>query len=96
MLTEELRIEYDISVIATKDEWYQKIHPQQYVPALRDRDDATQEDLYVFESTACLQYLAAKYDSDGLWKGRSLKEQAEILSWVAFQTAGLGSVLVYF
>ena len=95
MLAEELKIEYEISVVSTKDEWYQEIHPEHYVPALRDRDATTQEDLYVFESTACLQYLAERYDLDGVWNGRNSKEKSQILSWVAFQTAGLGSVPVY-
>lgn len=77
-------------MIDTKDEWYRRIHPERYVPALRDRDPETREDLIVFESTACLQYLAERFDTGGEWSGRTAKEKAAVMSWTAYQTAGLG------
>lgn len=90
ILAEELQFPHVISVIDTKDEWYYKIHPERYVPALRDKDPETNEDITVFESTACLQYLVDRFDDDGIWCGRTLAEKAAVLSWTAYQTAGLG------
>jgi len=90
MLAEELGIDYDISVVVTKDEWYHSVHPERYVPTIRDQDAETKQDLYVFESTACLQYLADTYDKEGLWHGKTQYEKGNILSWLAYQTAGLG------
>ncbi|KAH9864481.1 hypothetical protein J1614_010415 [Plenodomus biglobosus] len=90
MLAEELNIAYDISVVDTKDKWYHSVHPERFVPTLRDQDPETNQDLYVFESTACLQYLAESYDEEGLWGGRTRAERASVLSWIAYQTAGLG------
>lgn len=92
MLAEEMGLEYDVSVVRTKDEWYHAVHPERYVPAICDQDPVTQESFFVFESTACLQYLAETYDRDGSWSGRTWKEKAEVLNWVAYQTAGMGYV----
>jgi len=92
-LAEELKLSYVLSVIDTKDEWYYKIHPERYVPALKDQDPETKKEVIVFESTACLQYLAERFDLDGVWTGRNAWERASVLSWTAYQTAGLGYVL---
>ena len=90
ILAEELQLPYIFSVIDTKDEWYYSVHPERYVPALKDRDPDTSKDFFVFESTACLQHLAGRFDTEGLWTGRSLDEKAAVLSWTSYQTAGLG------
>lgn len=90
MLAEELQCPYVVSVIDTKDEWYYKIHPERYVPALKDWDAVTNKEVIVFESTACLQYLAERFDADGYWNGTNTFEKGAILSWTAYQTAGLG------
>jgi glutathione S-transferase len=90
MLAEELDLDYEISVVVTKDEWYKHIHPERYVPTIRDQDSETKQDLYVFESTACLQYIADIYDKECLWNGKTQYEKGNILSWIAYQTAGLG------
>ncbi|KAF1362642.1 glutathione S-transferase [Lizonia empirigonia] len=95
MLAEELEIGYDISVVLTKDDWYQPIHPERYVPTIRDLDPKTKEDIYIFESTACLQYLADTYDKEGLWHGKTQYEKGNVLSWLAYQTAGLGATSKY-
>ncbi|OAL00906.1 glutathione S-transferase [Phaeosphaeriaceae sp. SRC1lsM3a] len=95
ILAEELQCPYIVSVIKTTDEWYSAIHPERYVPALKDFDAETQKDVVVFESTACLQYIADKFDSDGTWKGRNAWEKGQILSWTAYQTAGLGATAKY-
>lgn len=90
VLAEELDLPYLISVIDTKDEEYRQIHPERYVPALKDEDPESHEKIYVFESTACLQYLSDRFDQDGSWTGRNAWEKAQIMSWTAYQTAGLG------
>lgn len=60
------------------------------MPALKDQDPETEEEVTVFESTACLQYLADRFDNIGTWSGRTAKERSQVLSWTAYQTAGLG------
>lgn len=90
VLAEELDLPYLISVIDTKDEEYRQIHPERYVPALKDEDPESHKTLYVFESTACLQYLSDRFDQDGAWTGRNAWEKAQVMSWTAYQTAGLG------
>lgn len=90
ILAEELQFPHLISIIDTNDEWYYKIHPERYVPALRDEDPETKEEVILFESTACLQYLTNRFDDSGLWQGRTAWERAAVLSWTAYQTAGLG------
>lgn len=92
LLAEELQFPHVISVINSQDEWYYDVHPERYVPALKDRDPDTNKDLVVFESTACLQYLAERFDVDGTWSGKNAWEKAQVMSWTAYQTAGLGYV----
>lgn len=92
ILAEELQFPHFISVIDTKEEWYYKVHPERYVPALKDQDPVTKQEIFVFESTACLQYLAERFDTEGYWAGRNAWERAQVLSWTAYQTAGLGHV----
>jgi hypothetical protein len=56
---------------------------QELVPGGEEEDT-------VFESTACLQYLADRYSAEGVWSRKTAAEKAEVLSWTAYQTAGLG------
>ena len=84
ILATELGIPHVLSIIDTQSQWYYTIHPERYVPALKDRDAV------VFEGTACIQYLADRFDVDGLWQGQTAAEKAQVLSWMAYQTAGLG------
>lgn len=81
-----------IAVIDSKSQWYYQIHPERYVPALRDEDPESKKRVVVFESTACLHYLAERFDTEGIWSGRTAFEKAAVLSWTALQTGGLGSV----
>ncbi|KAF5581616.1 cytochrome P450 monooxygenase monooxygenase [Fusarium pseudocircinatum] len=90
ILAEELKTPYVLSIIDTKDKWFYKIHPERYVPSLKDRDAETGQDVIVFEGTACLQYLADRSDNKGEWAGRTAAEKGAVLSWTAYQTAGLG------
>lgn len=86
----ELQIPHVLSIIDTRDAWFYSVHPERMVPALKDRDAESGEDVVVFEGTACLQYLAEKWDKDGGWKGRTDAEKGAVLSWTAYQTAGIG------
>lgn len=94
ILAQELNIDYIISVIDTKSQWYYQIHPERYVPALKDWCSETKKEIIVFESTACLQYLSDHYDAKGSWSGRNAAEKAAVLSWTSYQTAGLGYILM--
>lgn len=95
ILLEELKISHVVSVVDTTEEWYSEIHPERYVPSLKDKDPQTGQTVIVFESTACLQYLADRFDSSGLWRGSTASERAAILSWTSYETAGLGATAKY-
>lgn len=90
ILAEELHIDCVAHIIDTKSQWYYQIHPERYVPALKDWCSESEKEVIVFESTACLQYLSNRYDTEGSWSGRNAAEKAAVLSWTAYQTAGLG------
>jgi glutathione S-transferase len=90
ILALELQVPHTISIIDTRDEWYYSIHPERYVPALKDLDAETGQDVVVFEGTACLQYLADRWDKEGKWTGRTAAERGAVFSWTAYQTAGIG------
>lgn len=95
ILALELKAPHVLSLIDTKDEWFYSIHPERYVPALRDQDPETGDDVVVFEGTACLQYLADRFDKKGDWTGRTAKERAAVFSWTEYQTAGIGPTAKY-
>ncbi|MCJ1401070.1 hypothetical protein MMC11_004282 [Xylographa trunciseda] len=95
IFAEELQFPHVISVIDTTDEWYYKVHPERYVPALKDEDPQLKKEIVVFEGTACLQYLAERFDVNGDWSGRNAWEKAQVLTWVAYQTSGLGPTAKY-
>ncbi|KAL2842716.1 pyridoxal phosphate-dependent transferase [Aspergillus pseudoustus] len=86
----ELKIPHLLSVIDTKEEWFYRIHPERMVPSLKDQDPENKQEVIVFESTACLQYLADRFDVEGSWTGRNATETGAVLSWTAYQTAALG------
>ncbi|KAL8832728.1 MAG: hypothetical protein Q9170_004772 [Blastenia crenularia] len=95
ILAAELNLPHILSIIDTKDEWFYTIHPERMVPALKDKDPVTGEDVVVFEGTACLQYLADRFDGEGLWTGRTAYERGNVLAWTAYQTAGIGATAKY-
>ncbi|KAI8944800.1 glutathione S-transferase [Xylaria longipes] len=51
----------------TKSEWYCHIHPERYIPALRNEVPEDGREFIVFESTVCFQYLAVRFDRDRYW-----------------------------
>ncbi|KAL4913033.1 O-methyltransferase-domain-containing protein [Aspergillus aurantiobrunneus] len=94
ILAREMNIPHLLSVIDTKAEWFYRIHPERMVPSLKDQDPETKQEVIVFESTACLQYLADRFD-DGSWSGRTAWEKGAVLSWTSYQTAALGPTAKY-
>ncbi|CAF9933829.1 MAG: hypothetical protein ALECFALPRED_005765 [Alectoria fallacina] len=60
------------------------------VPSLKDKDPVTGEEIIVFEGTACLQYLADRFDTEGVWTGKTAFEKGNVYAWTAYQTAGIG------
>ncbi|KAI0869361.1 putative glutathione S-transferase GliG-like protein [Hypoxylon argillaceum] len=95
ILARELQCPHVISCIDTRDEWFYSVHPERTVPSLKDQDPETGENFTVFEGTACLQYLASRFDKDGLWTGKTDAEKGKVMSWTAYQTAGLGATAKY-
>ncbi|KAF3058467.1 Glutathione-S-transferase [Daldinia childiae] len=95
ILALELEVPHCVSIVDTTEEWFYRIHPERTVPSLKDRDPETGEDVIVFEGTACLQYLADRWDTKGEWSGRTAAERGAVLSWTSYQTAGLGATAKY-
>ncbi|CAD6565531.1 MAG: hypothetical protein ASARMPRED_007311 [Alectoria sarmentosa] len=93
ILAAELDLPHVLSVIDTKDQWFYQIHPERMVPSLKDKDPVTGEEIIVFEGTACLQYLADRFDTEGVWTGKTAFEKGNVYAWTAYQTAGIGSVV---
>ncbi|KAL8991439.1 MAG: hypothetical protein Q9177_000151 [Variospora cf. flavescens] len=90
ILAAELDVPHVLSVIDTKEHWFHTVHPERMVPSLKDKDPVTGEDVIVFEGTACLQYLADRFDTQGFWTGKTAFERGNVLAWTAYQTAGIG------
>lgn len=65
------------------------------VPALEDRMPSSHEVIKVWESTSTLSYLADAYDYYGTWKGKDLKERADVGNWLTLHTAALGPTAKY-
>ncbi|KAK7178673.1 glutathione s-transferase [Paraphaeosphaeria sporulosa] len=96
ILLECLGTDYDTACLdgpATRTDWYTKIHPQRYVPALVDSHD--EKRITSWDSSQILLYLASKYDNGSGWGGRSPAEQLEIGNWLTFETASLGPTAKY-
>nr|QSQ85915.1 glutathione s transferase [Preussia typharum] len=96
VLLECLGIDYDTACLdgpATRTDWYTKIHPQKYVPALIDSEDGKR--VTSWDSSQILQYLANKYDKQMHWGGATPAEQLQIGNWLTFETASLGPTAKY-
>lgn len=88
IMLEELSLPYTIKTIdISKGEQFNpdflKISPNNKIPALYD----AQNDFYLFESVAILQYLAEKHQQ---FLPASLKEKFNIIQWCYFQAAHVG------
>ncbi|KAF2656944.1 glutathione S-transferase [Lophiostoma macrostomum CBS 122681] len=92
MLLECLGIGHHVEVIDCKsDTWFANINPLRMVPAIEDVESPDGTRPTVFESSACLRYIAEKYDGKGDYRGRTGWERAQVSSWLAMHNAGLGS-----
>lgn len=97
MLIEALNIPHAIHLIksTSKETWFHAVNPYKMVPAMEDAevDPASGEAkrLNIFDSSACLTYLAEKYDTEGMYRGKDLHEKTVIMNWLMSYTAGLGA-----
>jgi glutathione S-transferase len=93
ILLEHLGVNYDSACLdgpATRSDWYTRIHPQQYVPALIDAEHGKR--VISWDSSQMLHYLAHKYDVEKRTCGANVAEELEIGNWLTFETASLGYV----
>lgn len=97
MLIEALNIPHHIHIITStsNETWFHAVNPYKMVPALEDMEryeiNGQSQRLNIFDSSACLTYLAEKYDTEGLYRGKNLCERTIIMNWLMSYTAGLGS-----
>lgn len=88
ILLEELQLEYIIKLVdITQGEQlaadFLKISPNNKIPVLYDQ----QNNFYLFESVAILQYLAEKH---GDFLPHSLQDKYHVIQWCYFQAAHIG------
>ncbi|KAK0638014.1 Glutathione S-transferase gliG [Lasiodiplodia hormozganensis] len=96
ILFEALGVPWDPVVLdreAAAADWFRKIHPQLYVPALIDKADGGRVQLW--DSTTILIYLGQHYDTAKQFVGKSSQEDVEIGNWLMFETASLGPTAKY-
>nr|A0A1U9YI21.1 RecName: Full=Glutathione S-transferase verG; AltName: Full=Verticillin biosynthesis cluster protein G [Clonostachys rogersoniana]AQZ42166.1 putative glutathione S-transferase [Gliocladium sp.] len=96
MLLECLEIDYDAACIdgpTTRTDWFTRLHPQRYVPAMIDVEDGQR--VSSWDSSQMLQYLSNKYDAKRMWNGHNAAENLEICNWLTFETASLGPTAKY-
>ncbi|KAF2711258.1 hypothetical protein K504DRAFT_465024 [Pleomassaria siparia CBS 279.74] len=92
MLIESLEIPHHIDVVNCQvDQWFAEINPLKLVPAIQDKTDSAGLRATVFESSACMRYVAENYDIEGRFSGRTRSEKAQVSSWLAMHNAGLGA-----
>ncbi|KAL4949377.1 hypothetical protein BDW69DRAFT_198146 [Aspergillus filifer] len=97
MLIEALNIPHHIHIIksTSNETWFHTVNPYKMVPAIEDVEryeaNGQTQRLNAFDSSACLTYLAEKYDTEGLYRGRDLCERTIIMNWLMSYTAGLGA-----
>lgn len=97
MMIEALNIPHHIHIInsTSNETWFHAVNPYKMVPALEDTvvdpDTGAPKRVRVFDSSACLAYLADRYDKSGLYGGRDICERTEINNWLFSYTAGLGA-----
>ncbi|KAJ5212198.1 uncharacterized protein N7498_003844 [Penicillium cinerascens] len=97
MLIEALKIPHTIHIIesTSNETWFHSVNPYKMVPAMEDVEiyqvNSKPQRLNVFDSSACLTYLAEKYDKQGLYNGKDLCERTIVMNWLMSYTAGLGA-----
>ncbi|KAI1475557.1 glutathione S-transferase GstA [Daldinia eschscholtzii] len=95
---EELSVPYnyvsvDMGAAEHQSEWYTSINPNGRMPALvHVKEDGTS--VSVFESGACLLYIAAEFDKDHkISYPYGTPEYWKQLSWLSWQISGYGPML---
>ncbi len=89
---EELALPYTLQVLdlttgAQKAPAFLAINPNGRIPAIVDRDE---DDFAVFESGACLMYLAEK---TGQLLPTEVKARSRVVQWLMFQMGGIGPMM---
>lgn len=89
---EELGLPYDLQVLdlaagEQKTPAFLAINPNGRIPAIVDRDE---DDFAVFESGACLVYLAEK---TGRLMPRDARGRSRVMQWLMFQMGGIGPMM---
>ena len=89
---EELALPYTVHTLKLQDNeqkqpWFLAINPNGRIPALIDRAEG---DFAVFESGACLIYLAEK---TGRLRPTDAKGRSRVLQWLMFQMGGIGPMM---
>lgn len=89
---EELALPYTLKVLdlakgEQKTPEYLAINPNGRIPAIVDRDE---DDFAVFESGACLVYLAEK---TGRLMPADVKGRSRVMQWLMFQMGGIGPMM---
>jgi len=92
---EELELPYTVHTLdLTKGEqkqpWFLALNPNGRIPAIVDRGDDGKDDFAVFESGACLIYLAEK---TGRLMPTDAKGRSRVLQWLMFQMGGVGPMM---
>ncbi|OCK86107.1 hypothetical protein K432DRAFT_431209 [Lepidopterella palustris CBS 459.81] len=94
ILLEALKIPHHIHIIqsTSSETWFHDVNPYKMVPAISDIGlSSPSSETKIFDSSACLAYLAEKYDADGVFSGKGLEERAAVMAWLMSYTAGLGA-----
>ncbi|KAI2758343.1 hypothetical protein DTO006G1_6859 [Penicillium roqueforti] len=97
MLIQALKIPHELHIInsTSNETWFHSINPYKMVPAMEDVEiyqvNGKPQRLNIFDSSACLTYLAEKYDQEGLYNGKDLCERTIVMNWLMSYTAGLGA-----
>jgi GST-like protein len=89
---EELALPYTLKVLELsqneqKTPAFLAINPNGRIPAIVDRDEG---DFAVFESGACLMYLAEK---TGQLLPTEFKARSQVIQWLMFQMGGIGPMM---
>ncbi|KAJ6101987.1 hypothetical protein N7486_004414 [Penicillium sp. IBT 16267x] len=97
MWIEALNIPHTIHIIksTSNETWFHSVNPYKMVPGMEDVEiyqvNGKPQRLNVFDSSACLTYLAEKYDKEGIYNGKDLCERTIVMNWLMSYTAGLGA-----